>query len=130
MPPQITIKKIVASGRTGSSVILTADLTSLGTADSVMVSFVWGTVAGGPYTNETQAQLCTATGTYSAKIDGLTAGTTRYFRAKAVGDETAYSEEAGTRTSKKAQWPWRTAAISGAGVLSMLGFMLFRKLAA
>jgi len=124
------IKKIAYSGRSGASVTLTADLTSLGTADTVLVSILWGTVPGGPYANETPAQLCIATGIYTTKITGLPPGTTCYFRAKAAGNGTAYSGEVNSAAkSKNSQWPWRTAAISGAGVLSMLSLVLFRRLA-
>ena len=42
-----------ANSVTTTSARLRANLTSLGTADNVTVSFVWGTTPGGPYPNET-----------------------------------------------------------------------------
>jgi hypothetical protein len=74
--------------------------------------------------------LCTTTAAFSAKITGLRPGTTYYFKAKAVGNGTTYGDEIGitTTASKKSQWPLRTAAISGAGALSMVGFLVVRRL--
>ena len=129
-PPTVETQEITGTGRSSNSVTLTADLTSLGTASTVAVSFVWGSTPGGPYQNETQPQLCTTTAAFSAKITGLRPGTTYYFKAKAVGNGTTYGDEIGitTTASKKSQWPLRTAAISGAGALSMVGFLVVRRL--
>jgi len=85
-----------ATSVTTDSARLNGDLISLGTASSVIVSFEWGTTAGGPYTNvtdnETWEQM-TSTGSFSANLTGLTAGTAYYYRAKAVGHGTCYGQE-------------------------------------
>ena len=53
------------------------------------VSFQWGTEPG-VYPYETQVQQMDSTGDYSFTLDNLSAKTTYYFRAKAVGDGTNY----------------------------------------
>jgi len=45
------------------------------------------------YGNETPAQPMTSTGSFSAPLAGLTPGITYHFRAKAVGDGTAYGTD-------------------------------------
>ena len=72
---------------------LNGNLTSLGTAGSVTVSFVWGTTLGGPYPNETTSENMTSTGTFYFDLPGLSPGTTYYYQAKAVGDGTSYGVE-------------------------------------
>ena len=90
-PPVVTTS--AASSITGSSAVLNASLTDLGTAESAVVSFQWGTVSGS-YANETTTQtLSTIPSTFNASISGLSKGVTYYFRAKAVGDATGYGEE-------------------------------------
>jgi phosphodiesterase/alkaline phosphatase D-like protein len=76
-----------------TSATLKGELTSLGTASSVNVSFEWGT-ATGSYTHTTADQAKTSTGAFSADLTGLTPGTTYYYRAKADGDgDAVYGEE-------------------------------------
>jgi phosphodiesterase/alkaline phosphatase D-like protein len=87
-----------ATSTTTSSARLNGSLNSLGTADSVTVSFEWGTTEGGPYPNETTEQLKTATGTFYIDRSGLDPGTTYYYRAKAVGWGTGYGEESNFTT--------------------------------
>ena len=92
VPPAVTTN--AASSITTNSARLNSDLTSLGTASSVTVSFVWGTSLGGPYPNETATTAKTAAGTFYLDLSGLSPGTTYYFRAKAVGDgDPAYGAE-------------------------------------
>ncbi len=81
-----------ASSVAASSASLNANLTSLGTASSVNVSFQWGT-SSGSYSNETTTQSKTATGVFSSAIGSLSPGTTYYFRAKAVGNGNGYGVE-------------------------------------
>jgi hypothetical protein len=83
-----TVETNPAGNVTSDSATLNGNLTDLGTASSVDVSFVWGTTPGGPYDNETTATppTMTAAGTFSASLSGiLLPGTTYYFEAKADG---------------------------------------------
>ena len=82
-PPSVTTND--ATNVTTASATLNGDLTSLGTADNVTVSFEWGT-ARGSYTHTTADQSRTSVGAFSADLSGLTHGTTYYYRAKADGD--------------------------------------------
>ena len=75
-----------ATGITTTSATLNGTLTSMGTADNVSVSFLWGTTDGGPYPNATAAQEKDAPVSFSADLSKLVPGTTYYYRAKAVGD--------------------------------------------
>lgn len=88
-----------ATSVTTTSATLNGTLTSLGTADNVTVSFVWGTVAGGPYPNVTDNQTLTSTGAFSANLSGLAPVTVYYYTAKAVGADTVYGNEVSLTTS-------------------------------
>jgi hypothetical protein len=70
---------------TETSARLTGNLTSLGAASEVVVSFVWGT-APGSYTHETPRQVRISRGYISFGLTGLAPGLTYYYMAKAVGD--------------------------------------------
>jgi phosphodiesterase/alkaline phosphatase D-like protein len=97
IPP--SVETIDASNVAVASATLNGNLISLGTAESVTVSFEWGTT-GGSYTYTTADQARTNTGTFSADLSGLDPGTTYYFRAKAVGDgDPVYGEEKSFTTS-------------------------------
>ena len=80
-----------ASDITTNSATLNGTLTSRGTASSVDVSFEYGIDTS--YGQETTPQTLDATGAFSAPISGLDPGTTYHFRAKAVGDGTAYGDD-------------------------------------
>jgi len=82
-PPTVTTDS--ASSITTSSATLNGDLVSPGRAGTVDVSFLYGTTAGGPYTNITTPQALTGTGTFSAGLSGLPSGTTYFFVAQADG---------------------------------------------
>ena len=88
-----------ASNAIANSARLNGNLTSLGTASSVTVSFVWGTTSGGPYPDETTGQVMTNSGTFSFDLSGLTLGATYYFKAKAVGSGTGFGAEKSFATS-------------------------------
>lgn len=75
----------------GDSATLNGNLTSLGNALSVNVSFEWGLTIS--YGNETTPQTMTATGLFSANLSSLIPGTTYHFRAKAVGNSTVYGND-------------------------------------
>ena len=72
---------------------LDGELTSLGSASSVTVSFVWGTSPGGPYPNETPGTALGQGGAFHADLDGLALATTYYVQARAVGDGISYGVE-------------------------------------
>ena len=93
-----------ASGLTTSGATLNGNLTGLGTAATVNVSFEYRT-ASGSYPNATAAQAKTATGTFSATLTGLNPGTTYYFRATADGDGTAYGVEKSFTTASPTPTP-------------------------
>ena len=90
-----------ATNVTTASATLNGDLTSLGTADNVTVTFEWGTVPGS-YTRTTADQARTSAGAFSADLSGLTHGTTYYYRAKADGDGVpVYGQEKSLTTSTR-----------------------------
>ena len=92
-----TTPPVVATGDaksvTASTARLSGDLTSLGTASSATVSFVWGTTQGGPYTNGTAGAAQTAAGAFRFDLSGLASGTTFYYQAKAVGSGISHGAE-------------------------------------
>jgi hypothetical protein len=75
-----------------TSAVPSGYLSSLGSASTVYLSFEWGTTPG-VYSNETAPKAKLSAGSFTASLTGLSAGTTYYFRAKAVGDGTACGEE-------------------------------------
>jgi phosphodiesterase/alkaline phosphatase D-like protein len=89
VPPEVTTDD-AAKIRTDSAT-LRGSLDNLGSAASVSVSFEWGLAES--YGNETTLESETATGKYSADLSGLSPNTTYHFRAKAVGDDTAYGAD-------------------------------------
>jgi phosphodiesterase/alkaline phosphatase D-like protein len=89
-PPVATTSDAAESGTTSAT--LRGSLDDLGSTASVSVSFEWGLTTS--YGNETTPESRTATGKYSADLDGLSPNTTYHFRAKAVGDVTAYGADA------------------------------------
>lgn len=90
--PAVTTNDATVITTTGAK--LNGDLTSLGTATTVRVSFQWG-VTSGVYPNETTPKLMNTTGAFSFELSGLNQGSIYYFRAKAVGDGTTYGGEKG-----------------------------------
>ena len=73
----------MATNITTNSATLNGDITSLGSATSVIVSFEYGLTIN--YGSTTMAQTMTAPGAFSANITGLNPGTTYHFREKADG---------------------------------------------
>jgi phosphodiesterase/alkaline phosphatase D-like protein len=80
-----------------TSATLRGSLDSLGTAPTVRVSFEWGLTTF--YGSETTPESKTASGIYSADLDGLSPNTTYHFRAKAAGDDKAYGADVQFTTS-------------------------------
>jgi len=74
-----------ATEQTDNSTTLNGDLSLMGSATTVNVSFIYGTIHGGPYPNPTTPQAMTASGPFQAAVSGLTPGVTYYFRARGDG---------------------------------------------
>ncbi|MBM4445614.1 MAG: hypothetical protein FJ020_10025, partial [Chloroflexi bacterium] len=87
-----------ASDVTDTSATLNGSLAHLGPAASVEVSFEWGLISGS-YTGDTESEIMTATGPFSCHLGDLTPGTTYYYRAKRVSDETGYGIETSFTTT-------------------------------
>lgn len=87
------VKTVDADAVTGASARLNGELSSLGTASSVTVSFVWGTSPGGPYPNETPGTALAQVGEFHVDLQGLALGTTYYLQARAVGDGISFGVE-------------------------------------
>ncbi|MEE9288444.1 MAG: sialidase family protein, partial [Bacteroidota bacterium] len=86
-PP--SVETVAASDIGETQATLTGNLTRLGTADRVNVSFEWGdcfTCLG----NATPEQSLTSPATFWGILTGLNPDTVYYFRGKAVGDGTSY----------------------------------------
>lgn len=83
IPPSVTTN--AATWMTTNTAFLNGDLTALGTAPTVNISFIYGTTPGGPYPIVTIPQAKTATGAFQTGVTGLTPFTTYYFKAKADG---------------------------------------------
>ncbi len=77
-----------ATGITVSSAIGNGNLTSLGSATSVNVSFQYGPTDS--YGSEAVPQQMTSPGPFTGSMTGLTQGTLYHFRAKMVGQGTTY----------------------------------------
>ena len=109
-----TVATNAASNLAPTSATLNGSVSALGTASSVIVSFEWGTVAGGPYPNVTYNQTMTTTGVFTADLTGLSAGTTYYCKAKSVGHGTTLGDERSFTTSTTAP----TVSTSASGNLA------------
>jgi len=82
-----------ATNITATSATLNGNLSDLGTAGSVGVSFQWGTTPGS-YSAKTDAQVMYSPGNFSHNLSGLRPQTTYYFRAAATSSiTTVYGEE-------------------------------------
>ncbi len=92
-PPEVSTT--AASSVTWNSAQLNGNLTYVGSASSVDVSFEWGTTSGGPYPNSTASESMSSTGTFNASLSSLSEDTTYYFRAVADGGDsgTSYGSE-------------------------------------
>jgi hypothetical protein len=98
VPPEVTTNPATYIYTTSAQ--LNANLDIMGTDDTVAVSFQWATEAyysthpADPYENETDPPwLMVSNGHFQASLAGLSPDTTYHFRAKAVGDGTAYGED-------------------------------------
>ena len=89
-PPLVTTHDAVNISQTSASLV--GSLQDMGTAETVAVSFRWGT-SPGSYSNETIPETLSTTAVFDAHLTDLQPNTTYYFRAKAVGDGTNYGSE-------------------------------------
>ena len=101
VPPAVTTRGATPVGATTAT--LNGNLTSMGSASSVTVSFQYATDAyyianGGSYSTATGNQVRSTTGTFSANLTGLPGSTTYHFRARAVGNGTVYGDDMTFRT--------------------------------
>ncbi len=92
-----------ASGITDSSATLNANLSDLGTAPIVTVSFEWGETTA--YGSETTPEVRDTTGLVSFGLPGLSHNTTYHYRAKAVGDGTSYGGDKSFTTEPTTNHP-------------------------
>jgi len=99
-PPAVTTSGTSGTGTVSAT--LNGNLSGLGAASSVQVSFEWGSTTG--YGSATTPQTMTASGAFNSSLSGLTPATTYHFRAKAVGDGTAYGND-GAFTTNSAYAP-------------------------
>jgi hypothetical protein len=77
---------------------LNGDLTGLGTASEVEVSFQWWS-GSSKYLTESPRQSLADTGQFSFELTGLDPDTTYHFRARAAGDGTDYGGALSFRTA-------------------------------
>ncbi len=96
---EVTTSEASKVNSTGAT--LNGNLSNLGTASSVNISFQWGT-SSGSYSNETTVQAMSAPGGFTFALSSLTPGTTYYYRGKAAGDGTAYGNEKSFKTAVSA----------------------------
>jgi hypothetical protein len=108
-PTPPTVDTNPAGNITFDSATLNGNLTSMGDASSIDVSFEWGNDTG--YGNEIPAGSMTGVGLFSANLSSLDPGTTYYFRAKAVGNGTATGADLNFTTALPFNlegWGWCT----------------------
>ncbi|MBN2098470.1 MAG: hypothetical protein JW753_02620 [Dehalococcoidia bacterium] len=89
LAPTVTTRS--ASSITAHSASLMGFLDSPGADSSVQISFEWGTTTS--YGKESFSVAMTSPGPFAYGLGGLSPDTTYHFRAKAVGDGTAYGED-------------------------------------
>jgi len=91
VPPMTPAVDTLGSANvTATSAIINGNLTSMGSADTVSVSFEYGTTTS--YGTTTTAQAMSGTGEFNTEITGLSPGTTYHFRVKADGGEHGIAE--------------------------------------
>ena len=112
-PPSVSTNP--ANGITTTSAILNGNLTSLGTADNVTVSFQWRGSSDN-YTDETPLEVKSSIGTFGFNLTGLNTSTTYHFRARAVGDGASYGDDR-SFTTAGASYPVET--VTGTGIVSL-----------
>ena len=94
-PPSVTTGD--AASITSNSAILNGELTTLGRAGTVDVSFQWGTTRGGPHPNTTPTHTLSGPASFWSNLSGLSPGTPYYFIAE--GDGGVYGVSYGVEKS-------------------------------
>ena len=87
-----------ATDITANAATLNGNLTTLGTASSVDVSFEWWSNSSS-FFDETNKQAITVTGAFTFELTDLKPNTTYHFRAKAVGNGNSYGANKTFKTS-------------------------------
>jgi hypothetical protein len=100
---QIAVSTDPAGGITATAATLKGNLTNLGGSSTATVSFEYGTSTS--YGTSTPGQSVSATGSFTASITALSAGTTYHFRAKAAGSATVYGSDQTFATPASGQAP-------------------------
>ena len=90
-PPAPTVETAGVKNITDTSTKLRGNLTELGTAAEVTVSFLWGTTEA-CNDGETAIKVLDKTKPFGFALAGLSPNTTYYYKAKAIGDGTTYGE--------------------------------------
>ena len=93
---------------------LNGTLTDMGTASTVQVYFEYG-LDTNYASGTTPYQAMTGTGAFTAEVSGLSPETTYHFRAVAVGDATAYGDDATFTTISAVAPTVSTGSPSGVG---------------
>jgi len=93
-PSVVTLE---ATDVAGEAATLNGDLTGLGSASEVDVSFQWWS-GSSSYLTETPRESLAGTGPFSFELTGLEPDTTYHFRARAAGDGTDYGGALSFRT--------------------------------
>jgi hypothetical protein len=127
VPPSVSTQAV--SGLTSTSAVLHGNLTDLGTASSVALSFEWEGVSG-EYSGFLPGvpAFLTSPGTFTAEMTGLAPNTTWRYRAVAVGDGTSYGEEVFFTTLQEVPVP-QLAVVTREAVYGFNSAILFGELA-
>jgi hypothetical protein len=104
-----------ANNISANSAKLHGSLNALGASSSYNVSFQYGVISDN-YSVETPAIELTEADDFEYKIKDLAHGTKYYYRAKAVGNDTAYGEEKSFTTSGQ---PFSITTSTNSGTLTL-----------
>jgi hypothetical protein len=102
VPPTTSVPAVAtvaASGITTNSSTLNGTLDSMGSAASVAVSFEYGLTTGYGTVVPAVPSSLSAAGSFSAIVSSLSPGTLYHYRARAVGDGTAFGSDRTTTTT-------------------------------
>ncbi len=89
--PAPTVFTLRASDITDTTAVVNGELSDLGTAQEVTVSFVYGTTSSCT-DGETTTELRNSTGFFSIRLSDLSPSSTYYYKARASGNGDSYGE--------------------------------------